>query len=223
MIDEADLECHGFEWVENYTWISDDPAWETAYVDRAVRMVRRDFNHPSIIMWSLGNESAFGCNFVKSAEAVRTMDPSRLVHYEGDFEAEAADVYSTMYTWLDKLEEIGRGEKGNQKPHVMCEYGHSMGNGAGCLKAYQDLFRKYKRLQGGFIWEWYDHGFLTKDEEGRRQLRRFPQQREFLYRRPSDAGPHAVAGACRVPAGDCPGGNPEEDGQRARDSFKKLV
>ena len=135
VIDEADLECHGFEWVENYTWISDDPAWETAYVDRAVRMVRRDFNHPSIIMWSLGNESAFGCNFVKSAEAVRTMDPSRLVHYEGDFEAEAADVYSTMYTWLDKLEEIGHGEKGNQKPHVMCEYGHSMGNGAGWLKA----------------------------------------------------------------------------------------
>ncbi|WP_434693353.1 glycoside hydrolase family 2 TIM barrel-domain containing protein [Hungatella sp. SB206] len=171
VIDEADLECHGFEWVENYTWISDDPAWETAYVDRAVRMVRRDFNHPSIIMWSLGNESAFGCNFVKSAEAVRTMDPSRLVHYEGDFEAEAADVYSTMYTWLDKLEEIGRGEKGNQKPHVMCEYGHSMGNGAGCLKAYQDLFRKYKRLQGGFIWEWYDHGFLTKDEEGHEYYR----------------------------------------------------
>lgn len=171
VIDEADLECHGFEWVENYTWISDDPAWETAYVERAVRMVRRDFNHPSIIMWSLGNESAFGCNFVKSAEAVRTIDPSRLVHYEGDFEAEAADVYSTMYTWLDKLEEIGRGEKGNQKPHVMCEYGHSMGNGAGCLKAYQDLFRKYKRLQGGFIWEWYDHGFLTKDEEGHEYYR----------------------------------------------------
>ena len=108
VIDEADLECHGFEWVENYTWISDDPAWETAYVDRAVRMVKRDFNHPSIIMWSLGNESAFGCNFVKSAEAVRSLDPSRLIHYEGDFEAEAADIYSTMYTWLEKLEEIAK-------------------------------------------------------------------------------------------------------------------
>lgn len=166
VIDEADLECHGFEWVENYNWISDDPSWENAYVDRASRMVKRDFNHPSVIMWSLGNESSFGCNFVKSAEAVRQLDDSRLIHYEGDFEAEVTDVFSTMYTWLGKLEEIATGDKGRMKPHVMCEYGHSMGNGPGCLKSYQNLFRNHKRLQGGFIWEWYDHGFFTRDEEG---------------------------------------------------------
>lgn len=166
VIDEADLECHGFEWVENYKWITDDPQWRTAYVDRGVRMVKRDRNHPSIIMWSLGNESDFGCNFISMAEEIRSLDPTRLIHYEGDMEAETADVYSTMYTRLKPLEEIAATAKKKNKPHVMCEYGHAMGNGPGGLKAYQDLYRRYKRLQGGFVWEWYDHGIYTEDEKG---------------------------------------------------------
>ena len=82
VINEADLECHGFEWVENYTWITDDETWKDAYVDRSVRMVKRDRNHPSIIMWSMGNESAFGCNFRSAADAIRELDDTRLVHYE---------------------------------------------------------------------------------------------------------------------------------------------
>ena len=158
VINEADLECHGFEWVENYTWITDDETWKDAYVDRSVRMVKRDRNHPSIIMWSMGNESAFGCNFRSAAEAIRELDDTRLVHYEGDFEAEVTDVYSTMYTRLKGLKEIAEYQIKGDKPHVMCEYGHAMGNGPGGLKAYQDMYRKYKRLQGGFLWEWYDHG-----------------------------------------------------------------
>lgn len=166
VIDEADLECHGFEWVERYDWISDDPSWENAYTDRSVRMVKRDRNHACILMWSLGNESSFGRCFKRSAEAVRLLDPSRLIHYEGDFEAEITDVYSTMYTRLKALEEIARSTDKGNKPHVMCEYGHAMGNGPGGLLAYQNLYRKYPRLQGGFIWEWYDHGFLTHDENG---------------------------------------------------------
>ena len=98
VIDEADLECHGFEWAHVYDMITDDPSWENAYVDRAVRMVERDYNHPSIIMWSLGNESCFGVNFKKEAEAVRAMDSSRLIHYEGDFEAEITAVSYTHLT-----------------------------------------------------------------------------------------------------------------------------
>ena len=164
VINEADLECHGFEWVENYTWITDDPAWEAMYVDRSVRMVQRDRNHPSIIMWSMGNESAFGCNFKSAAKAIRTLDDTRLIHYEGDFEAEVTDVYSTMYTRLKGLKEIAEYEVKGNKPHVMCEYGHAMGNGPGGLKAYQDMYRKYKRLQGGFLWEWYDHGIYTEED-----------------------------------------------------------
>ena len=148
VIDEADLECHGFEWVENYTWITDD-----------------DRNHPSIIMWSMGNESAFGCNFRSAAEAIRELDDTRLVHYEGDFEAEVTDVYSTMYTRLKGLKEIAEYQIKGDKPHVMCEYGHAMGNGPGGLKAYQDMYRKYKRLQGGFLWEWYDHGIYTEEKD----------------------------------------------------------
>ncbi len=166
VINEADLECHGFEWLENYTWITDDPAWEKSYVDRSVRMVKRDRNHPCILMWSMGNESAFGCNFRSAAQAIRELDSTRLIHYEGDFEAETADVYSTMYTRLAPLEEIAKSSDKGNKPHVMCEYGHAMGNGPGGLEAYQKLYRKYKRLQGGFIWEWYDHGIYTEDENG---------------------------------------------------------
>ena len=161
VINEADLECHGFEWVENYTWITDDESWKNVYVDRSVRMVKRDRNHPSIIMWSMGNESAFGCNFRSAAQAIRELDDTRLIHYEGDFEAEVTDVYSTMYTRLKGLKEIAEYEVKGDKPHVMCEYGHAMGNGPGGLKAYQDMYRKYKRLQGGFLWEWYDHGIHT--------------------------------------------------------------
>lgn len=164
VIDEADLECHGFEWVENYTWITDDPTWETAYVSRSVKMVKKDRNHPSIIMWSMGNESAFGCNFRKAAEAIKALDQTRLVHYEGDFEAEVTDVYSTMYTRIKPLIEIAENPETKQgKPHVMCEYGHAMGNGPGGLREYQNLYRKYKRLQGGFVWEWYDHGIYTEE------------------------------------------------------------
>lgn len=165
VIDEADLECHGFEWTGNYKWISDDPAWREAYVDRSVRMVKRDRNHPCIIMWSMGNESSFGCNFRSAAEEIRKLDSTRLIHYEGDFEAEVTDVYSTMYTRLKGLKEIAETEMKGNKPHVMCEYGHAMGNGPGGLKAYQDMFRKYKRLQGGFIWEWYDHGIRVEENE----------------------------------------------------------
>lgn len=166
VIDEADLECHGFEWTGRYDWISDDPEWQQAYIDRAERMVQRDYNHPCIIMWSLGNESSFGCNFVAMDQVVRALDDSRLIHYEGDFEAEITDVYSTMYTRLKPLAEIAKGTDKHNKPHVMCEYGHAMGNGPGGLKEYQDLYRNSKRLQGGFIWEWYDHGLKETDPSG---------------------------------------------------------
>lgn len=163
VIDEADLECHGFEWAENYKWITDNESWRSVYVDRSVRMVKRDRNHPCIIMWSMGNESEFGCNFRSAAEEIRKLDSTRLIHYEGDFESEVTDVYSTMYTRLKGLKEVAEYKIKGDKPHVMCEYGHAMGNGPGGLKAYQDMYRQYNRLQGGFIWEWYDHGIYTEE------------------------------------------------------------
>lgn len=168
LISETDLECHGFELTGDYKWITDDKAWETAYVNRMVRMIERDKNHPSILMWSLGNESSFGHNFRVMAQTAKQLDSTRLVHYEGDFEAEVTDVYSTMYTWLEHdtkllMEKVINESK---KPHIHCEYCHAMGNGPGNLKEYQDLIYAHDKLQGGFIWEWFDHGIYTETETG---------------------------------------------------------
>lgn len=174
VIDETDLECHGFELTGNYSWISDDSAWELAYVSRMVRMIERDKNYPCILMWSLGNESSSGCNFFKMTEVAHKMDSTRLVHYEGDFDMEYADVYSTMYTWLENpakpflMKDIIENSK---HPHLLCEYCHAMGNGPGNLKEYQDLFYAHDKLQGGFIWEWFDHGIESYTEDGEKYYR----------------------------------------------------
>jgi beta-galactosidase/beta-glucuronidase len=103
VIDEADLECHGFELIGDISKISNDLKWKEAYIDRIERMVERDKNHPCIIMWSLGNESGFGCNFKAMADWCHKKDPNRLVHYEGDFDVEVADVVSTMYSSHEKI------------------------------------------------------------------------------------------------------------------------
>ncbi|WHX26394.1 beta-galactosidase subunit alpha [Virgibacillus halodenitrificans] len=168
VIDEADLECHGFELTGDYKWLADNPEWEKAFVNRLKRMLQRDKNHPSILMWSLGNESAFGHNFRKMAAYAKEADPTRLVHYEGDFEAEVSDVYTTMYTWLEREEGLTMNQiiSNTKKPHILCEYGHAMGNGPGNLKEYQDIFYAHEHMQGGFIWEWFDHGIETKTEDG---------------------------------------------------------
>lgn len=171
VIDETDLECHGFELTGNYAWISDDPEWELAHVNRVERMIQRDKNHPCILMWSLGNESSFGCNFKAMAKRCKKLDNTRLVHYEGDFlvpeeEGPVSEVYSTMYTWLEHDSKLLMSDiiEKVKKPHILCEYCHAMGNGPGNLKEYQDLFYKYDKLQGGFIWEWFDHGiYAVKD------------------------------------------------------------
>lgn len=167
VIDEADLETHGFEWIEKYEWLNEEPSWKAAYCDRNTRMVREHRNHPCILMWSLGNESSTGSNFTAAAQAIRDLDSSRLIHYEGDSAADITDVYSTMYSRLDMMKKIGEGNDAHGKPHVLCEYGHCMGNGPGNLEEYQEMFRRYPRMQGGFIWEWYDHGIETVTEDGK--------------------------------------------------------
>lgn len=165
VIDEADLECHGFELTGEYSWLSNHAGWEKSYVDRISRLVQRDKNHPSVVLWSLGNESSFGTNFVAMYQACKALDPTRPVHYEGDALAVAADVYSTMYTRPPALEKIGQDDAG-KKPHLLCEYGHAMGNGPGSLAEYDELFDRYDRLHGGFIWEWRDHGIAATTPEG---------------------------------------------------------
>ncbi|GIO34786.1 MULTISPECIES: beta-galactosidase subunit alpha [Paenibacillus] len=166
VMEETDLETHGFEPLGNISRLSDDPAWKEAYVDRVRRMVERDKNHPSVIFWSLGNESGFGCNFRAMSAWCKEHDPTRLVHYEEDREAEVCDVVSTMYSSVEKMEGFGQMED-HPKPHVLCEFAHAMGNGPGGLRAYFDVFDKYRRLQGGFVWEWIDHGLSRKTADGK--------------------------------------------------------
>ena len=178
VINEADLETHGFEKVGNVHMLSDNEDWEDAYLDRMVRMVERDKNHASIIMWSLGNESGDGINHIKMANWAKERDPSRLIHHEGesrhkedfykkiyDKDSKVSDVNSSMYAPYDDLEKIGNNPN-LKKPHILCEYAHAMGNGPGSLKEYWDLFYKFPTLQGGFIWEWADHGLAAKNKNG---------------------------------------------------------
>ncbi len=179
VVDECDLETHGFwpsAWRANP---SADPAWRGAYLDRAERMVSRDRNHPSVIVWSLGNESGTGENLRAMAELIRELDPGRLIHYEGDFEScSYVDLYSRMYIDLDELDAIARyaepatadpADDAHRRalPFMLCEYAHAMGNGPGGLREYQELFESSPRLAGGFVWEWIDHGIAQRTDDGR--------------------------------------------------------
>lgn len=165
VIDEADLECHGFELTGDYSNIVDNSNWEVTILDRINRMVKRDKNNPCILLWSLGNESDVGSNLVKAYNLCKEIDNTRYVHYEGDRQSLISDVDSTMYSSVEKLKEIGENTHG-KKPHLICEYGHAMGNGPGGLDEYQEVFKSYNRLHGGFIWEWFDHGIYQKDKNG---------------------------------------------------------
>ncbi|MFH0516014.1 glycoside hydrolase family 2 TIM barrel-domain containing protein [Streptomyces sp. M41] len=170
VVDECDLETHGFTeqgWRDNPV---DDDRWTPALLDRAARMVERDKNHPSIVLWSLGNEAGTGRGLTAMAEWIHGRDPSRLVHYEGDPDCRDTDVYSRMYAAHEEVERIGRGLDGGVRkrralPFIQCEYGHAMGNGPGGIADYQRIFERYERLQGGFVWEWIDHG-ITHPELG---------------------------------------------------------
>jgi len=178
VIDETDLECHGCAHLGVdgcFNTLSNDPTWEAAYVDRAERMVRRDINHPSIIMWSLGNESGFGCNHFAMRERILEIDASLPIHYEGEWaNAElndakkwVSDVKSVMYPPVEKLAEEGvRPEEEDPRPYFMCEYAHAMGLGPGSLKEYWETVYAHDRLIGGCVWEWVDHGILCMNEDG---------------------------------------------------------
>ncbi|WP_371778877.1 glycoside hydrolase family 2 TIM barrel-domain containing protein [Streptosporangium subroseum] len=178
---ECDLETHGFDklgWAGNP---SDDPAWREAYLDRIRRTVERDKNHPSIVIWSLGNEAGTGGNLAAMSAWVHARDPGRPVHYEGDHAGEYTDVYSRMYSSVLETEEIGtdgsrapllnctpaQGARQRTKPFLLCEYAHAMGNGPGALDQYEALVHEHPRLHGGFVWEWRDHGILATTPDGR--------------------------------------------------------
>ena len=180
IIDECDLETHGFGYdIELQPTLQ--PVWKKAFVDRMQRMVMRDRNHPCVIMWSLGNESGHaGDNHKAMAAWAKQADPSRPIHYEGDGDGVVADLFSCMYPHVHDLARIGGAssaepvtwnkwtmERWGNRPALMCEYAHAMGNGPGNLKDYWDTIYAHPRLMGGCIWEWMDHGIRTRTADGR--------------------------------------------------------
>lgn len=165
VMDECDLELHGFLIEGDPRRLMEDESWQPAFIDRMRRMVARDRNHACVILWSLGNESHSGKNIFAMYDWVKQADPSRPVHYEGDMDyAGRMDVTSTMYSTLGLLREID--EMNVNKPHILCEFAHAMGNGPGNIKEYVELMEDSKRIQGYFVWEWRDHGVKTISPEG---------------------------------------------------------
>lgn len=174
VVDECDIEAHGVAMFAPWPLISDDPAWEKAYVDRMEMLYMRDRNHPSVIIWSLGNEAGYGCNQRAMSRYIKERDGSRLVHYEGAnvnytggvMQFGTVDVESFMYphpTFLDAY-----AEKTEEKlPFFLCEYSHAMGNGPGDLAAYWERFYKYDCMLGGCVWEFTDHAVQLTDGDGK--------------------------------------------------------
>ena len=179
VIDETNLESHAF-----YNQICSDKRYASAFLDRGLRMVVRDKNHPAVIIWSLGNESGYGENHDAMAGWIRRYDPSRPLHHEGgvspqlpadmmpkkayDCGYNVTDIVCPMYPSIDGIIKWATDKKhpDRRRPLIMCEYSHAMGNSNGSLADYWDAFEKYPGLQGGFIWEWLDHGIKQKTASG---------------------------------------------------------
>lgn len=174
VIDETNLETHG-TWYYGQKEMNDDnipaskPEWRDNVIDRCNSMFQRDKNHASIIIWSLGNESFGGDNFIAMYDYLKQADPTRLVHYEGTYHYRptdsASDIESTMYISPNDIEQYAR-MKGDKKPYIICEYSHAMGNSCGGLHLYWEMFDKYEILQGAFIWDWVDQSIRTKTADG---------------------------------------------------------
>lgn len=173
VVDEADLETHGFNGANheggggNWSLPLTHPAWKEACLDRAVRMVERDKNHPCVVVWSLGNESGSGPHHEAMAAWIRQADSTRCIHYEGAGDQAYVDMVSQMYTDIPAL--IRQGAKTAQedpRPFFLCEYAHAMGNGPGSLGEYWAAIRASKRLIGGCVWEWADHSVLMRNADG---------------------------------------------------------
>jgi beta-galactosidase len=171
VLDECNVECH-----DHYNTVSHDPRYAVAFLDRAMRMCLRDRNHPSVIGWSLGNESGYGPHHDAMAAWLRHADGTRFIHYEGAVAAggaswdgvgvPATDVVCPMYPSVARIVEHARTAT-DGRPLIMCEYAHAMGNSCGNLKEYWDAIESTRGLQGGFIWELLDHGLIKRSPDGR--------------------------------------------------------
>ena len=163
VIDEANIESHGIGYDPDKT-LGNKPEWEKAHMDRTMSMVERDKNHPSVIIWSLGNEGGDGVNFEATSAWIHERDPSRPVHYERAEMRPHTDIYAPMYASVAEIERYAWNH--SDRPLILCEYSHAMGNSNGGFKEYWDTIYRYPQLQGGFVWDWVDQ-CLLKEVPGR--------------------------------------------------------
>jgi beta-galactosidase len=163
LVDEANIESHGMGYGEKS--LAKNPDWKEAHLDRTARMVERDKNHPSVIIWSLGNEAGNGPNFVATYQWIHSRDTTRPVQYERAGEEANTDIVCPMYAW-GYLESYG--SRLHERPLIMCEYAHSMGNSDGNFQDDWGIIEKYDQIQGGFIWDWVDQGFAKRSPTGQK-------------------------------------------------------
>ena len=164
VVAEANIESHGMGYGEETLAKREDYA--LAHMERNQRNVQRGFNHPSVIIWSLGNEAGYGPNFEAAYDWIKAEDPSRLVQYEQAGKTGKTDIYCPMYLGYDRCEEYSKDEQ-YQKPLIQCEYAHAMGNSEGGFKEYWDIIRKYPKYQGGFIWDFVDQSIRWTGKNGK--------------------------------------------------------
>jgi len=164
LINEANIESHAIRH-HPYKALGSKPEWKKAHMDRTISMVERDKNHPSVIVWSLGNEAGDGTNFDATSAWIHQRDPSRLVHYAGCGERAITDIVCPMYAPIKRIVKYAKVEQ--KRPLILCEYAHAMGNSVGNLQDYWDVIEKYKHLQGGFIWDWADQALRKETTDGR--------------------------------------------------------
>jgi beta-galactosidase len=165
VIDEANIESHGVGYDPDVT-LGNKPEWLALHLDRTRRMVERDKNHPSVIVWSLGNEAGDGVNFQATSAWIKGRDPSRPVHYERARREPHTDIYAPMYARIPHLLDYAASEQ--TRPLILCEYMHTMGNSGGGLADYWKVIRAHRQLQGGLIWDWVDQGLERRTADGRR-------------------------------------------------------
>ncbi|MFO7617051.1 MAG: glycoside hydrolase family 2 TIM barrel-domain containing protein [Bacteroidales bacterium] len=171
VIDEANIESHGIGYHKDVT-LADQPEWAAAHLDRTINMVERDKNHPSIIIWSLGNEAGDGHNMLADYQWIKRRDPSRPVQYERAEKStnttdRHTDIWCPMYATIRYMVNYAKHPE-SERPLIQCEYAHAMGNSVGNLQDYWDAIEAYPILQGGFVWDWVDQGLTKTDEKGRR-------------------------------------------------------
>ncbi len=165
VIDEANIESHGMGYEPNRT-LGNNPMFKQAHLERMERTILRDKNHPSIIIWSMGNEGGNGVNFQAGYDLMKELDPSRPIQYEQAGLEKNTDIIAPMYAWEPELRRLLREDKFN-RPLIQCEYAHAMGNSVGNFQDYWDVYRSDRRLQGGLIWDWVDQGIRQKNKEGK--------------------------------------------------------